>query len=77
MTTFSYAGVEYTEKNITPMVNYLVVRVEALQAYQETTLKTITDLLAARDYRSAIETFTLMCKVLAAARRIHGEKVLE
>lgn len=76
-TTYFYSGIEYSADDIAPMVAYLSEDADRLPHYQGSTLNTIQGMMSWGDYRTAPEAFSVMCRVLAAARRALGEKVLE
>ncbi len=75
--TYFYSGVEYSADDIAPVVAYLSADPDRLPHYQELTLNTIQGMMSWGDYRTAPEAFAVMCRVLAAARRARGDRILE
>lgn len=68
--------VEYSADDLTPLVSVLVDSPELIPVYQESMIGAIEGVMSWGDYRSAIEGFSVMCRVLAAVRQARGEDVL-
>ena len=76
-TRYFYAGVEYGKGDLDALISYITTRPNELTASQETMMPTIKGTMSGDDYRVPPESFALMCHVLAAVRRSHGEYVLD